>query len=103
MSVQIVRFVHSHQPGWVECEFDDAEGRRHTIMDNVPILTLENLDADSRYPRPGIVRCFVLNRYQNDKGEELVRIGTGKPDGIESKEGLSEFTVPASRITSVPD
>jgi hypothetical protein len=103
ISVQIVRFVDSHQPGWVECELVDAEGRRHIIIDKVPVLTGEDLDADSEYPTLGSVPCKVLKRYQDKNGRQLVCVSTARPTDIESKEGLSEFTVPASLVTSVPD
>jgi hypothetical protein len=39
LAVWIVRFVDQHFPGWVECEFIDAEGRRHTVRDKVPVFT----------------------------------------------------------------
>jgi hypothetical protein len=53
VAVQIVRFVESGFPGWVECELVDAAGRRHILMDKVPIFTVEDLDADSKYTTPG--------------------------------------------------
>jgi hypothetical protein len=83
ISVQIVRFVDGHQPGLVECELIDAEGRRHIIIDKVPVLTSENLDAQSKYPVPGSVPCEVLRRYRDESGRELVQrtIGTNVPIG----------------------
>lgn len=47
ISVQIVRFVDSHQPGCVKCLLVDAESRRHIIVEKVPVVTAEDLDADS--------------------------------------------------------
>jgi hypothetical protein len=84
----------------VECELVDASGRCHILKDKVPIFTAEDLDADSRYPTPGLVACEVVERYQNEKGQELVRVSTVKPDGIESTEGMSEFTVSAGAVSS---
>jgi hypothetical protein len=101
LEVQIVRFVGSDFPGWVECEVVDAEGRRHILKDKVPIFAVEVLDADSKYPMPGTVLCEVLERYQDEQGQELARVSTEKPFYIESTEGLSEFTVPTSLITSM--
>jgi hypothetical protein len=98
ISVRIVRFVDGHFPGWVECELVDAGGRRHIIIDKVPVLSDKDLDADSEYPTAGSVPCEVLNRYQDEKGRELVCVTT---PGIETKEGLSEFTVPGNLILSV--
>jgi hypothetical protein len=100
LAVQIVRFVDSAFPGWVECEFVDAAGCLHVLKDKVPIFTVGDLDADSKYPAPGIVRCEIAERYKNEKGQLLVRVSTIKPDGIESTEGLSEFTVFATAVTS---
>jgi hypothetical protein len=31
LAVQIVRFVDSDFPGWVECELVDAAGKRHVM------------------------------------------------------------------------
>ena len=102
ISVQIVRFVDIHQPGWLECEFVDAAGRRHSIIEKVPVLTSESLDADSKYPTLGRVPCEVLRRCQDEGGRELLCVSTARPADIETKEGLSEFTVPASLMTSTP-
>jgi len=102
ISVQIIRFVDTHQPGWVECEFVDAEGRRHIIIDKVPVLSSNDLRADSEYPTLGSVPCEVLKRYQDGTGRDLVCVSTASI-GIESKERLSEFTVLAGSVTAVPD
>jgi hypothetical protein len=103
LTVEIVRFTDDHQPGWVACEFLDVEGRRHTLIDKVPIFTAELLDATSSYPRPGSVRCEVLSRSEDDKGRKLVRITTIKPWDIESTEGLSEFVVLSAQLTVGPE
>lgn len=47
-------------------------------------------------PAAGVVRCEVLERFKDGLGRELVRIGTERPDGVESLEGLTEFVVPAA-------
>jgi len=81
VAVQIVRFVDSGFPGWVECELVDAAGRRHILKDKVPTFTPEDLDADSKYPTPGFVACEVVERYRNEKGQELVRVSTAGTSG----------------------
>jgi hypothetical protein len=103
IAVQIVRLVEGGYPGWVECELVDAAGRLHILQDKVPIFTVADLDADTKYPTPGFVRCEIVERCQNEKGQELVRVSTLKPDGIESTAGLSEFTVLASVVSSSRD
>jgi hypothetical protein len=90
LAVQIVRFVDDSFPGWVECQFADAAGRVHTIVDKYPSFTADTLDAHSHYPRSGEIRCQIVSRSKDDRGGELVRI---RMPGIESTEGLSEFVV----------
>jgi hypothetical protein len=100
VSVQIVRFVDGSFPGWVECELVDAKGRRHLIIEKVPMVAVTDLDADSKYPTSGTVACQILKRYRDETGQELAQVSTALPWSIESTEGLSEFTVPATFITS---
>ncbi|HKV64614.1 MAG TPA: hypothetical protein VJO16_22105 [Candidatus Acidoferrum sp.] len=99
LAVEIVRFVDDHQPGWVACEFVDAEGRQHALVDKVPIFGFDFLDGRSKYPQPGSVGCEVLSRSEDDKGRKLVRISTAKPFDIESREGLSEFVVLSAQLS----
>jgi hypothetical protein len=100
LALQIVRFVDDSQPGFVECEFVDAAGRRHTLLDKVPIFSHEFLDAHSVYPRPGTANCEVLAQWTDDQGRELARVSTARPFGIESREGLSEFIVLSDQVTA---
>ena len=99
LAVQIVRFVDEHQPGWVECEFADAEGRKHVFTDKVPIFTREDLWTDSVYPRPGTMTCEVLARWRDASGRELARISTANPLDDVSTEGLSEFVVLSTQLS----
>ena len=98
LTVQIVRFVDPHQPGFVECEFTDADDRRHTLVDKVPIFTVEDLDGSSAYPRPGGAPCEILLRWKDADGRDLVRLTLTKPVGMESADGRAEFTVLASQL-----
>ena len=98
LCIQIVRFTDDHQPGWVECEFMDAEGRKHVFVDKVPIFTVDPLDRTSTYPQPGIVRCEVLAEWRDDGGRDFVRVSTARPDNVESTEGLTEFIVLSTQL-----
>jgi hypothetical protein len=97
---QIVRFVDGHQPGWVECEFIDAEDCKHRFVDKVPILSAENLDAASVYPMAGGISCEVVASWKDVQGRELVRVTTARPWGIESTDGLVEFVVLAAQLSA---
>lgn len=96
--IKIMRYVDDHYPGWVACELVDASGRRHSLVDKVPVFTTENLDAQSPYPLPGAVACEVVARWEDDDGRQLVRIDTVRPFGIESTEGITEFVVAADQV-----
>lgn len=98
LAVQIVKFVDDTQPGVLACEFSDASGRRHTLIDKIPIFTLENLGPSSKYPQDGLVRCELLSRWRDHDGRELLRITIARPDDVESTDGLSEFVVFSSQV-----
>jgi hypothetical protein len=99
VGVEIVRFVDKHQPGFVECELVDAEGRKHKFMDKVPIFTAQDLDSSSAYPQSGSVRCEVLAEWRDPAGRALSQISTIRPDDVESSEGLSEFIVLSQQVS----
>ena len=103
LNVQIVRQLDKRQPQLVACEFKDAEGRCHTFEDKVPLFSAETVGALMAFPRPGILRCEELQRWQDVKGRELVRVNTSKPDGMVTTEGLCEFTVLAKLVSSASD
>lgn len=98
LRVSIIRFVDEQQPGFVECEFRDADGTLHTLVDKVPIFAQEDLRKDSVYPQPGFARCEALGRSMGTRGE-LIRVTIARPDGLESSRGLSEFVVLASQLS----
>jgi hypothetical protein len=104
LAVQIVRCVDDeHQPGWIECEFMDAESRIHTVVDKLPIFNLrpglDLLDRDTEYPLPGGVACEILEAWRDPQGRELVRITIDRPWHVESTEKLSEFVVLARQLS----
>src|SRR5260370_26417835 len=98
LAIQIVRWVDDSEPGIVACEFEDAQGRRQTVVEKLPIVTDAGLDAASTYPQPGVIRCQVLTRWRDSQGYEFARISADRPDTVESTEGLSEFIVLASQL-----
>ncbi|MFZ0861887.1 MAG: hypothetical protein WAN18_14465 [Candidatus Sulfotelmatobacter sp.] len=87
-----------HYPGWLECAFIDVEGRRHTLIDKVPVFNLNDLDSKSSYPQLGGLHCEVLKSWRNSLGRGLVRITIDKPFVLESTEELSEFVVLATQL-----
>jgi hypothetical protein len=73
-------------------------GAGHTFIDKAPVFTSEALDANSVYPRPGVMACEVVERWTASDGRELARISTANPLAGKSAEGLSEFVVAAEQL-----
>ena len=90
LRVSIVRYTNDSFPGWVECDFKDAYGKRHIIVDKVPMVTTEMLDSASTYPAKGSLKCQIREEYRDAEGRDLIRITTAP---VESTEGIGEFTI----------
>jgi hypothetical protein len=93
IKVTIERFTDASQPGWVECRFADAAGNYHVFEEKVPIVSDENLDAGSAYPRPGFIGCQVVGTRVPSDGRKLIIVDTEQPWAIESKTGQTRFEV----------
>lgn len=97
IKVEIGRYLDDHQPGWVECQFVDAQGYGWSFVEKVPVVSMEDLDRNSTYPRPGRIACQVIGkRYVG--GKEVVTIDTAKPWGIESTTGQTYFDVVSEQL-----
>jgi hypothetical protein len=94
----IVRFVEECQPCIIECEFKDAKGQTHRVIDKCAIFTHLDLWSDSVYPVPGGVRCRVLEMRYVETGQNLALITIAEPDYLETTEGRSEFLVLESQV-----
>jgi hypothetical protein len=92
IKVEIIRYVDDYQPGIVECSFVDAWGNQYLFVEKAPVVSSENLDAGSSYPRAGVIACQVIER-RNIDGREVVEIETELPWHIESTAGNSSFDV----------
>jgi hypothetical protein len=93
IKVEIVRFVSNDQPGFVECTFNDAWGKEHSIEEKIPVVTTKDLDENSDYPQGGIVACEVIKEWHDQDGRRLVTINIGTPWGVETTDGLAEFDI----------
>jgi len=96
LQVEFTKFVDDSFPGFVQCEFSDALGKRHAIVDKVPVLTLAELGPESTYPQPGTVTCEIVSRYQSDAGNDLANITISRPNSLETVDGITEFVVSSS-------
>lgn len=89
VKVTIVQYISDDpQPGIVECQLEDAHGRKWSIVEKTAIVSAENLDDKTTYPRQGVVDCAIVGRSLDSAGREVARINT-----LESIEGVSQFDV----------
>jgi hypothetical protein len=98
LRVEIRRWVDDAQPGWVEFVFIDACGCEWFFVEKVSIVTDENVDANSDYPRPGVLGCEVRDHH----GEVFV-IDTTMPWGIEATTGETRFEVRQEQLVGLED
>jgi hypothetical protein len=89
----ISKFLDESFPGWVECWFEDSQGRAWTFHEKVPVLTADDLWVDSEYPRPCAIACMILEHKSDSVGRRIAVIDTSSPWGIESTEGTTVFEV----------
>ena len=102
IEVTIVRFVEEHQPGIVECVFEDASGQAHGIVDKCWMLTEQSLWSDSAYPVQGSVQCRVLKLRKDHLDRKLALITIAEPDHLETTEDKTEFILFASKVSDEP-
>jgi hypothetical protein len=98
IAVEIVRFVDEHQPGFVECRFQDAHGGVHVVVEKVPVVSTEDLRSNSHYPCPGAIGCTVEREYEDHEGRSLVAVNTELPWHVESSSGQTRFELLSSHV-----
>jgi len=64
----------------------------------LPIVTNEDLWSTSSYPCEGAIACQLLAQWEGVGGQDLSRIDTSKPWGVESSSGVTEFVVASSQL-----
>jgi hypothetical protein len=96
--VKIVEYLDDGYPGWVECKFTDAWNKEHTIREKAPIVGAEYLNISSEYPKEGVIAFELVRKWRDKDGRIVFTVDMGKPWGIESVEGLSEFDILEDQI-----
>lgn len=103
LKVKVVRYVYDAFPGWVQCEFLDAQNRRHAIIEKVPVVGGDYVGPETVYPKDGEVRCEILESWHDAEGNELMRVTTERLDAVETTEGLLQFVVFSSQVVSAEE
>jgi hypothetical protein len=80
IKVTIVRYISDEpQPGIVECQLEDAHGRRWSFVEKTAIVSAEHLDAQTTYPQRGVVAGEIVRRTLDAAGREVIRIDIERP------------------------
>jgi hypothetical protein len=94
VNVQILRMVDSHRPpGWVEFVLKDANGREWTFVEKEPVVSVEPLEVDAKFPLPGILHCQIVEKWIDEEEVRRCIIDTDLPWGVASEEGETRFEV----------
>ena len=76
-----MHWADDHFPGRIEVGLVDAEGRTHRIVEKVPVLTRNNITAESTFP----LELWIEAEFERIKGGAvLVRFA----HGVETADGL---------------
>lgn len=78
LRISLLEITNLDQPGWVECEFNDSEGRLIRINDKLPVITDEDLWVDDEFPRLGSIACTVITRGVSHTLSSLTRAAHSK-------------------------
>jgi len=90
LHVSITRFADKNFPGFVECQFLDANGVTRSFEEKIPVVTTEDLWIDSEYPQPGFVECAVVNRREDESQRIFVVLGALSLDAEDIFEVFAE-------------
>lgn len=101
LAVIIERFVGDSFPGWMECSLVDSDGCMHQFLEKAPVVSTADLVSDSAFPQPGYIACLVQDEWIDERGRQLVRVGTVKPWGVESTVGEASFTVLRDQVVQL--
>lgn len=91
--IKITSFISDDQPSFVECKFNDAWNKEHTVKDKVPIVTEKDLDANSEYPQDGVIACKIISKWKDKDERTIFSVTTEKPWAVDTIDGLTEFDI----------
>jgi hypothetical protein len=93
LKIEITRFISIDQPGFVECRFRDAWNKEFIIEEKIPVVTTEDLDETSTYPKNGFIACEIIREWEGENNRKLITIDISKPWSVETNNGLTQFDV----------
>jgi hypothetical protein len=100
--VKIIEYVDDSQPGWVRCAFKDIAGKEWSLVDKVPIVTREWLNADTVYPKDGEIACQIIGERFSADDRKILTIDISVPIALETEDGEIKFDVYSDQVEDVP-
>ncbi|MFH0895516.1 MAG: hypothetical protein V2A54_13850 [Bacteroidota bacterium] len=101
IKIKITSFVSDDQPGFVECKLIDAWNKEHTFREKVPVVTEQSLDANTEYPKDGVIACLVSREWKDKDGRLIFTVNTVEPWDITTNEGLTDFDLTQDQLTEI--
>lgn len=99
LKIKIIEFADNSQPGFVNCTFTDLYGQEYIIFEKIPVVTDENLDENSDYPKDGIVGCLILDENPDMTNANIVKINIAEPLHISTENDETIFFVLKNQLT----
>jgi hypothetical protein len=101
IKIKITSFISDDQPGFVECKFNDAWNKEHTVQDKVPIVTEKDLDANSEYPQDGVIACEIIKQWVDKDERKIFTVTTENPWAVDTIDGFTEIDILEQQLTDI--
>ncbi len=101
IKTKITRFISADNPGFVECKFKDVWDFEHIVHEKVPVVTTENLDEKSTYPKDGVIACRQISQRTDEQGRAIVTVDTEQPWGVDTIDGKFQFDILKENLTEI--
>lgn len=85
LRAKVTRWVDDYQPGFVEVQFEAADGSTVSLVDKIPVFGAD-VEPGTTYPVPITVDCAVVAEHGDQVEIELLH-------GVMDGDQRSRFTV----------
>ncbi|MDQ0372059.1 hypothetical protein [Cellulomonas humilata] len=86
-----MRWASDDFPGWIQAVVLDAHGRRHQIVEKVPVLTSLVITADSSLP----IEFWLSAEMESIRGDE---VAVSFSHGVATTDGVKELTISSADV-----
>ncbi|HTK03164.1 MAG TPA: hypothetical protein VL401_00095 [Alphaproteobacteria bacterium] len=99
LKITLSNYVHEF-PGYVDYSFTDSDGITHTFTEKVPVLTINNITAETVLPVEDKVPVKIISEL-----EDRIKVDLASPYGLmtDRETWKTIFDVPRTGIISMSD